>query len=95
MRRITGFVDLWKVTSERQEVIDDIYSFRDAFESLCFGQSMLERLSTDGRLRSRFLCGGKGRKVGYFPDWLTVLRRSACERHAEATAVAPHGVARE
>jgi hypothetical protein len=76
IRAIAGFEDLWKFTSERQETIDAIYAFRDAFESLILGQSILEKLSPDGRLRSRFLCGGRGAKVDLFHDWLGVLEGS-------------------
>ena len=35
---------------------------------------MLERLSPDGRLRSRFLCGGADAKVDLFRQWLAVLQ---------------------
>ena len=77
VRRITGFDDLFKLTSERPEVINDIYAFRDAFESLCFGQSLLEGLSRDNRLRSRLFCGGRGRKVELLRDWLSVVRGCA------------------
>ena len=73
-RKITGFHDLWKASHERQETLADIYAFRDLFASLVFGQSMLERLSPDGRVRSHFFCGGKGRKVDYFHDWLSVAQ---------------------
>jgi hypothetical protein len=73
-RQIAGFVDLWKATHERQEVLRDIYGFRDMFESLCFGQSILDRLSKDGRVRSRFFCGGKGRRLELLRDWEQVLQ---------------------
>jgi hypothetical protein len=76
VRKITGFDDLWKVTHERQEVITDIYAFRDLFASLVFGQSMLEKLSSDGRVRSRFFCCGKRRKVELFKQWVGVLQGS-------------------
>jgi hypothetical protein len=76
VRRIASFDDLWKFTSERREVIDDIFACRDLFESLVFAQSMLERLSKDGRLRSRFFCGGKGRRVELLRDWFSVLQGS-------------------
>ena len=76
MRRIAGFQDLWKCTSERREVIDDIYAFHDLFQSLCFGQSLLERVSKDGRLRNHFFTGGTGPNVGYFNDWLPVVQGS-------------------
>jgi hypothetical protein len=73
VRRISDFGDLWKATGERAEDIADIYSFRDKFESLAFGQSMLAQLSKDGRLRSRFFCGGRRRKVDLFRDWFPFL----------------------
>jgi hypothetical protein len=72
VRQLSGFDDLWKA-GERREVIDDIFAFRDLFESLAFGHSMLARLGKDGRLRSRFLCGGRGRKIDLFRDWFSVL----------------------
>ena len=49
----------------------DVLAFHDAFESLVFGQSIAEQLSSDGRLRSRFFCGGTGEKVD---DWLGALQ---------------------
>lgn len=76
VRLITGWPDLWKATHERQEVIEDLYSFHDLFESLVFGQSLLERVSPDGRLRSHFFCGAKGRKVELFKQWLAVVQGS-------------------
>jgi hypothetical protein len=75
-RKITGFADLWKNTNERQETIRDVYAFHDAFVSLVFGQSMLERLSSDGKLRSRVFTGGKGRKLELFCEWLPVVAGS-------------------
>jgi len=68
IRQITGWPDLWKATHERQEVIADFYSFHDLFGSLTFGQSMLEKLSRDGRLRGPLFRGGK--QPDYFHDWL-------------------------
>jgi hypothetical protein len=55
VRTIAGWADLWKATNERQEVLQDLYAFHDEFAALCFGQSILERLSPDSRLRSRLL----------------------------------------
>ena len=72
---------------ERQEVIDDIYTFRDLFESLLFGQSMLEGLAKDGRLRSHFFTGGKGPNVGYFAIGYPCARLCN-ERQAQPTALA-------
>jgi hypothetical protein len=73
VRQIQSFDDLWKVTTERQELIDDVHRFHDAFGSLQFGHEMLERLQTDGRARSRFFCGGKRRESDYLTDWLSVM----------------------
>jgi hypothetical protein len=70
---VVCFADLWKVT-QNQEIVRSVYSFHDAFASLCFGQSMLERLQDDGRLRSRTLCGGG--KADYVRDWLSTLEGS-------------------
>jgi hypothetical protein len=41
---------------------------------LVFGASLLERLQSDGRLRSKLFCGGRGDKVAYFNEWLGVLQ---------------------
>jgi hypothetical protein len=71
IRQITGWPVLWKAAHERQEVIADFYSFHDLFESLTFGQSMLEKVSRDGRLRGPLFRGGK--QPDYFHDWLSVL----------------------
>jgi hypothetical protein len=46
-------------------------TFRDAFDSLGFGQSMLQRLSDDGPVDNCFFAGGSGAKVRYFDDWLS------------------------
>jgi len=73
--RIAGFADLWKTRTEYQAV-RDVYAFHDLCCSLVFGQSLLERLSADGRLRSRLFCGGTGANVGYFQEWLSILTGS-------------------
>jgi hypothetical protein len=74
VRRIAGWSDLWKATQERDEVLRDVYSFRDLFESLVLGQSMLEKCSSDGKLRSRFFAGGKARKVDLLlTDWRSAI----------------------
>lgn len=57
--KIGGFDDLWKTISE-PETVRNVYRFRDCFESLVFGQSLLEQLQSDCRVRSHFFCGGKG-----------------------------------
>jgi hypothetical protein len=77
VRRIAGWSDLWKATQERQETLTDLYTFHDEFAALCFGQSILERLSPDGRLRSRLFCGGRGAKVDLFRDWLSATGGSS------------------
>jgi hypothetical protein len=71
--KIDGFSDLWKTISE-PVAVRSVYAFHDAFASLVLAQSLLERLSHDGRVRSRFLCGGKGGdRVRRFREWLSVL----------------------
>jgi hypothetical protein len=73
-REIKGFADLWKLHGSEPQTVRRIYGFRDAFESLAFGQSLLERIADDGRVRSRFFCGGKPQDlIGRFQDWLNVL----------------------
>jgi hypothetical protein len=77
VRLIKNFDDLWKFTGERREVINDIFTCRDLFENVCFAQSMLEQLSKDGKLRSRFFCGSSNkRKIELFDAWQSVLRGS-------------------
>jgi hypothetical protein len=72
--KIEGFDDLWKTLPEPQAV-GSVYRFRDCFESLVLAQSMLEALQSDQRLRSRFLCGGKGgERVRYFKQWLSCVQ---------------------
>jgi hypothetical protein len=51
--------------------LDDVYNFKDAFDSLLLGQEMLEKLGADGRLRGRLFRGGKG---SILHDWLPVLK---------------------
>jgi hypothetical protein len=72
VRQITGWHDLWKAAHERQEVIRDFYSFHDLFESLTFGQSMVEKVSRDGRLRGPLFRGGKQPEC--FHEWLSALQ---------------------
>jgi len=74
VRKVEGFRDLWKLNDFAARAIRAISNFRDCFESLLFGQSLLERVSDDGRVRSKFFCGGRGDKVNYFRDWLSVLQ---------------------
>jgi hypothetical protein len=70
--RIASFSDLWKV-NQNLPTVRDIYAFHDGFVALVFGASLLERLSSDGRVRSHFFCGGSGPRVSLFQDWLDVL----------------------
>jgi hypothetical protein len=84
--RIDGFDDLFKATQEPASV-RNVYGFRNLFEPLVFGMSMLERLSPDGRVRSRFFCGGSGAKVRYFKQWLNTVEGS----HFAVTFVEPLG----
>jgi hypothetical protein len=72
--QISSFDDLWKITSE-PVVVRDVFRFRDEFESLIFGRSLLEQTERDGRVRSRFFAGGSGRRVDLFSSWLSVLRQ--------------------
>jgi hypothetical protein len=72
VRAIRDWSDLWKLTSERREILDDVYNFHDLFESLMFGHALLEKCSPDGRVRSRFFCGRK--YVEFFTDWLSALQ---------------------
>jgi hypothetical protein len=74
VRQITGFDDLWKASGERRKTLDDIYAFHDLFNSLCFGHSMLEALSPDGRACSPLFRAGSGEKVDLFRQWLTALQ---------------------
>jgi hypothetical protein len=73
-RTITGFVDLWKLFEHEPQTVRCLYAFHDAFARLAFGQSVLERIESDGRLRSRFFCGGSGERVTLFNGWLSALQ---------------------
>ena len=75
VRQIKGWPDLWKATEEPQ-LVQDVYGFHNLFASLVFGQSMLEKVSRDGRVRSHLFCGGRGRKVDLFREWLSVTKGS-------------------
>jgi hypothetical protein len=76
VRKIYGWNDLWKASGQvRREEIDDVCAFHEVFSSLVFGQSMLEKLGKDGRLRTSLFCGGAGRKVDLLlRDWLSVIQ---------------------
>jgi hypothetical protein len=67
-RKVTSFDDMWKVSASEPNAVRNVYAFRDAFESLVFAQSLLERLSDDGKVHSPFFTGGSGAKVRYFED---------------------------
>jgi hypothetical protein len=82
--QFSGFGDLWKVTQEPRAA-RAIYAFRDKLESLVFGMSMLDHLSDDGRLRSKFFSSGK--PTGSFTDWLSVLEQP----HISVTLTDPIG----
>jgi hypothetical protein len=87
-RRIEGFGSLWKV-SGAQPTIANIYAFRDVLESLLLGQSLLQQLSPDGRIRSYFFAGGKGERAECFRrDWLSTLQGA----HFTLTLVDPLGL---
>lgn len=77
VRRLAGFVDLWKFDHPQGEpvTVRNVYAFHDLFSSLVFGQSMLEQIGTDGRLRNHFFCGDGGAKVALFDGWLSVLQQ--------------------
>jgi hypothetical protein len=72
VRQLSGYVDLFKVFNTAPRAVKAIYAFKDVFGSLIFGQSLLERISDDGRVRSRFFCGGSGERSKFFQDWLNV-----------------------
>jgi hypothetical protein len=88
IRGLDGFIDLWKVIGAQPQAVLRIYEFRDRFESLVFGQSMLQRLSDDGRLRTKLFCGGKTEKRYLFDDWLPALQgehhRISLSTHSQA-----------
>ena len=73
IRSVDGFVDLWKVFGAQPQAVLRIYELRDIFDSLVFGQSMLQRLSDDGRLRTKLFCGGQGQKRHLFDDWVSAV----------------------
>jgi hypothetical protein len=70
--RVDHFSDLWKCFLE-PETVRRIFAFRDRFERLVFGQSMINKLDESHRLKSRFFCGGSGEKVALFDSWLDAL----------------------
>jgi hypothetical protein len=70
---ISNWEDLWKIALE-PESVRRVYAFHDAFVSLVFGQSLLERLSSDGHVRSHWFSTGKSTPVVDFKDWLSTLQ---------------------
>jgi len=74
VRQVHDWHDLWKFFAVEPRAVTKIYRFRRGFESLIFATSMLERVGDDGRMRSKFFCGGKGARTRYFEDWLTALK---------------------
>jgi len=73
--QIKGYDDLWKL-NQNQQTVRDIYAFHDAFVSLVFAQSLLERVQDDGRARSSSFCGGASRKSRLFTNWFGALQGS-------------------
>jgi hypothetical protein len=73
--KIEGFSDLWKA-EQHAPTIRNVLAHHDAFVRLVFGQSLLTRIDNDDRVRSRLFCGGRGRKVALFNDWLSALEGS-------------------
>jgi hypothetical protein len=82
--QFSGFADLWKSTSEPRAV-RAVFAFHDKFASLLLGMSMLDRISDDGNLRSRFFAGGKD--AGVFTEWLGVIEQP----HIAVTLLDPLG----
>ena len=74
VRYLDGFQDLWKIFYAQPRAVRAVYAFRDVFESLVFGRSLLEGIGDDNRLRSNFFVGGNARKVLLFRDWLQTLQ---------------------
>jgi hypothetical protein len=84
VRELSGFVDLWKVFGAQPRAVRAIYRFKDIFDSLVFGQSLLERICDDGRIRSRFFCGGHGERCRFAQSWLNVPHVLSLEGESRA-----------
>jgi hypothetical protein len=84
VRQLSGFVDLFKVFNTEPRAVRAIYAFIDLFGSLVFGQSLLQRISDDGRVRSRFLCGGSGERSRFLQDWLSIPHVITLEKQSRA-----------
>jgi hypothetical protein len=80
VRTLSGFGDVWKVFSAQPRAVRAIQVFRRRFDSLVLGANLLERLSDDGRVRSRFFCGGSGRKLVLLNDWVKAPHVISLER---------------
>ena len=73
-RATEGFADLWKFYGSEPRAVRSVYVFRDLFESLAFGQSMLPWMEADGRAYQEFFIRGSGDKANYFEAWLPALK---------------------
>ena len=65
--------DLWKLLRAEPREVRSVQNFRRIFEPLVLGRSLLERISDDGRARSKFFVGGNGEKVRLFEQWMPTL----------------------
>jgi hypothetical protein len=75
VRPIKCVDDLWKWTGEPQ-LVKALFAYRNAFETLGFGRSLVEHIE-EGRAYTQFFArGASGRKVALFGDWVSVLPRS-------------------
>jgi hypothetical protein len=74
-REVTDFRDLWKFAQSQPQAVRSVYAFRDCYESLIFGQSLLERIGKDDRVRSHAFTGGSMGPAGrVLTDWLPALK---------------------
>lgn len=74
VRRVESFVDLWKCYGSEPRAVRHVYSFRDTFELLVFGQNLFTWTESNGRVYHEFLASGAGGdKVRLFEQWLAVL----------------------
>jgi hypothetical protein len=51
---LSSFGDLWKLSENEPRPIRKLHQYRDVFESLLFGRSLVTALGADGRVRHRF-----------------------------------------
>jgi hypothetical protein len=75
VRQIKCVDDLWKWTNE-PPLVKAVFAYRDAFETLGFGRSLLEHIEKDRAHSQFFARGATGRKVALFKDWVSLLPRS-------------------